>query len=193
MIIQDQFGIIQASPIPQTSFLSWTFLPFLTARRLQFLVDLALMRTNVKTYLQKLKVFLLLTNFSNLFKIHDRILFLNSKLISRLCWQKTFFSREMVLMKGPPIQYILYLVTTYLCHLNSFQILPQVIYNPITAMRFSAMFTFQLQIRGKHCRRPIAVMLGNQQKQKLKVFTQFFSSFGTPVKLLAVNIAFLGT
>ena len=37
---------------------------------------------------------------------------------------------------------------------------PQVIYNPIMAMGFSAMFTSQLQVilRGKHCRRPIAVM-----------------------------------
>ena len=38
--------------------------------------------------------------------------------------------------------------------------LPQMIYNSIRAMGFSAMFTFQLQIilKGKQCRRPIAVM-----------------------------------
>ena len=37
---------------------------------------------------------------------------------------------------------------------------PQVIYNPITAMGFSTMFTFKLYIllRGKNCWCPIAVM-----------------------------------
>ena len=36
---------------------------------------------------------------------------------------------------------------------------PEHIYNPITAMGFSAMFTFQLNnTRGKHCRHPIATM-----------------------------------
>ena len=38
MLIQDQFGVIknlQTSPIPKTSFLPRTFLPFLTARLLQ--------------------------------------------------------------------------------------------------------------------------------------------------------------
>ena len=39
---------------------------------------------------------------------------------------------------------------------------PKRIYHPITAMGFSAMFTFQLDntksLRGKHCRHPIAVM-----------------------------------
>ena len=37
--------------------------------------------------------------------------------------------------------------------------MPERIYNPITAMGFSVMFTFQLDnTRGKHCRHPIAVM-----------------------------------
>ena len=36
---------------------------------------------------------------------------------------------------------------------------PECIYNPITAMGFLAMFTFQLAMpRGKHCWHPIAVM-----------------------------------
>ena len=37
--------------------------------------------------------------------------------------------------------------------------MPECIYNPITTMGFSAMFTFQLDtLRGKNCRHPIAVM-----------------------------------
>ena len=37
--------------------------------------------------------------------------------------------------------------------------MPERIYNPITAMGFSAIFTFQLgTLRGKYCRHPIAVM-----------------------------------
>ena len=56
--------------------------------------------------------------------------------------------------------------------------MPQRIYNPITAMGFSSMFTSQLYIilRGKHCRRPIAVMgvvdtLGLRRMCKLSVCT----------------------
>ena len=42
-----------------------------------------------------------------------------------------------------------------------YHILPERIYNPITAMGFSAMLTFQLDnnsTRGKHCWHPIAIM-----------------------------------
>ena len=47
---------------------------------------------------------------------------------------------------------------TYLQCISNEMSQPQVIYNPISAMGFLAMFNFQLQIilRGKHCRRPIA-------------------------------------
>ena len=43
--------------------------------------------------------------------------------------------------------------------MRSSHLLPEHIYNSITAMGFSPMFTFQLTtLRGKHYRHPIAVM-----------------------------------
>jgi hypothetical protein len=44
-------------------------------------------------------------------------------------------------------------------HLEEIGARPERIYNPITAMGFSAMFPFSwTTLRGKHCRHPIAVM-----------------------------------
>ena len=44
-------------------------------------------------------------------------------------------------------------------NISTYNTMPERIYNPITAMGFSAMFTFQLdKLRGKHCRHPIAIM-----------------------------------
>ena len=65
------------------------------------------------------------------------------------------------------------------------------IYNPITAMGFSAMFTFQLDDnRGKHCRHPIAIMwvvdtFGQYCRAKtVKIYTIHCLWFGCPSELV---------